>query len=56
MNEAESVFANEDSLVEVPSVDPSFLGCLNVKYTIPRSHGICMNDIKEVMCYMQSVL
>ena len=40
MNEADSVFANEDSLVEVPSVEPSFLGCLDVKSMIPRSHGI----------------
>ena len=56
MNEADSVFANEDSLVEVPSVDPSFLGCLNVKYMIPRSHVIWLTDIKEVMCYMQIVL
>ena len=27
MNEVESVFANEDYLVEVPSVEPSILGC-----------------------------
>ena len=40
MNEADSVFANEDSLVEVPSVEPSFLGYLSVKSMIPRSHGI----------------
>ena len=40
MNEADSMFANEDSLVEVPSVEPSFLGCLNVKSMILRSHGI----------------
>ena len=56
MNEADFVFANEDSLVEVPSVEPSFLGCLNVKSMIPRSHGIWINDIKKVMCYMQNVL
>ena len=56
MNETDSVFANEDSLVEVPSVDSSFLGCLDVKSMIPRSHGIQMNDIKKVMCYMQNVL
>ena len=40
MNEADSVFANEDSLVEVPSVEPLFLGYLAVKSMIPRSHGI----------------
>ena len=56
MNETDSVFANEDSLVEVPSIEPSILGCLNVKFMIPRSHGIWMNDIKEFMCYMQNVL
>ena len=37
MNEADSVFSNEDSLLEVPSVEPSFLGCLDVKSMIPRS-------------------
>ena len=57
MNEqADSVYANEDSLVQVPSVEPSFLGCLNVMSMIPRSHGISMNDIKEVMCFMKNVL
>ena len=40
MNEVDSVFANEDTLVEVPSVEPSFLGCLDAKSTIPRSRGI----------------
>ena len=55
MNEADFVFANEHSLVEVPYVEPSFLGSLNVKFMIPRSHGIWMNDIKEVMCYMKIV-
>ena len=40
MNKAESVFANKDSLVEVPTVEPSFMGCINVKSMIPRSHGI----------------
>ena len=53
MNEADSVFANEDSLVEVPSVEPSCLRCLNVKSMIPGSHGILMNDMKEATCYMQ---
>ena len=50
------MFANEDSLVEVPSVEPSFLGCLDVKSMIQRSYSIWMNDIKEVLCYMQNVL
>ena len=40
MNEADSVFANEDSLVVVLSVEPLFLQCLDVKSMIPRSHGI----------------
>ena len=56
MKKADSVFSNEGSLVEVPSFEPSFLGCLDVKSMIPRSHGIWMNDIKEVICYMQNVL
>ena len=52
MNEADYVFANEDSLVEVLYVETSFLGSLNVKSMIHRSHGIRMNDINNVMCYM----
>ena len=40
MNEADSVFAKEDSLVEVPYVEPSFLECIYVKSMILRSHGI----------------
>ena len=40
MNEADSVFANVGSLVAVPYVEPSFMGCLNDKSMIPRSHGI----------------
>ena len=56
MNEADFVFANEDPLIAVPSVEPLFLGCLYVKSMIPRSHGIWMNDTKKVMCYMQNVL
>ena len=51
MNEADSVFAKVDSLVEVPCVEPSFLGCFNVKSIIPRSHGIRINDMNKVMCY-----
>ena len=54
MNEANSLFAKVDSLVEIPYVEPSFLGSLNVKSMIPRSHGIWMNDMKDVMCYMQN--
>ena len=50
MSEADSVFAKEGSLVEVPYVEPSFLGSLNVKFMIPRSHGIRMNDMHNVMC------
>ena len=56
MNEADSVFSKEDSLVNVPYVDPSFLGSLDVKSMIPRFHVIWMNDMKNVMCYMQYVL
>ena len=52
MNEADSMFAKADSLVEVPYVEPPFLGSLNVKSMIPRSHGIRMNDMNNVMCYM----
>ena len=52
MNEANSMFGNKDSLVEVPYVDPSFLVSLNVKSMIPRSHGIQINDMNNFMCYM----
>ena len=52
MNEADSVFAKSDTLVEVPYVEPSFMGSLNVESMIPMSHGIRMNDINNVMCYM----
>ena len=52
MNEAESVFAKADSLVQVPYVEPSFLEILNVKSMILCSHGIRMNDMNNVMCYM----
>ena len=50
MNKADSVFAKAESLGEVPYVEPSFLGSLNVKFMIPRSHGIRMNDMHNVMC------
>ena len=56
MNKVDSVFAKEDSLVEVSSFRPSSLECIDVKSMIPRSNGIGMNDIKVVMCYMQNVL
>ena len=51
MNEVDSLFAKSDSLVEVPYVEPSFLGSLNVKSMTPRSHGIRMNDMNNIMCY-----
>ena len=51
-DEADYVFSKEGSLVEVPYVEPSFLGSLNVKSMIRRSHGIGMNDMNNVMCYM----
>ena len=56
MNEADSVVAKGGSLIEVPYVDPSFLGSLDVKSMIRRSHGIWTNDMKNVMCYMQYVM
>ena len=56
MNEADFVFAKKGSLVEVPSIELLFLGCLNDKSMILRSHDIRVKDIKEVMCYMQNVL
>ena len=40
MNEEDSVFAKEGSLFEVPYVEPSFLGSLDVNSMIPTSHGI----------------
>ena len=53
MNEANSVFDKQGSLVEVPYVEPLFLGSLNVKSMIPRSHGIGINDMNNIMCYMK---
>ena len=53
INEADIVFANEDSLVEVPYVEPSFSESLDVKPMIPRSYGIWTNDMQNVMWYMQ---
>ena len=40
MNEADSVFAKEGSLVDVPYFEPSFLESLDVKSMIPKFHGI----------------
>ena len=40
MNEADSVFSEECSLVEVPYVEPLFLESLKVKSMIKRSQGI----------------
>ena len=54
MNEADSVFSKEVSLVEVPYVESLFLGSLDVKSMIQKSIGIWMNDMKDVMCYMQN--
>ena len=52
INEVDSVIANEDFQVEVPSIEPSFLWCINIKSMVPRSHVIWMNDIREALCYM----
>ena len=52
MNEVDSMFAKTDSLVEVPYVEPSLLGSLNVKSMIPRSYVIKINDMNNIMCYM----
>ena len=63
MNEADSLFAKVESLIEVSYVEPSILGSLDIKSMIPRSHGIRTNDMKNVMydiqyvmCYMKYVL
>ena len=48
MNEVESMFDKKVSLVKVPYVEPSFFESLNVKFMIPMSHGIPMNDTKSV--------
>ena len=52
MKEVDFVFDNEDSLVEDPNVEPSFLGSLTSKSIIPSSHGIWVNDMNNIMCYM----
>ena len=53
MNEADSIFAKERSLVEVPYVETSFLGRLDVKSMIWKSHGVWTNIMEDVRCYMQ---
>ena len=50
------MFANEGFLIEVLYVEPSFLGSLDVKSMIPRSHGIWTNAMKNVISYMQYVM
>ena len=52
MNEADSMFAKEGFLVEFPYVETSFLGSLDVKSMIPRSHGIWKNDMNNVIWYV----
>ena len=52
MNKVYSVFAKADSLLEVPYVKSSFSGSLNVNSMILKSHVIRMNDMNNVMCYM----
>ena len=51
MNEVDSLFAKEVSLIEVPYFEPSFLGSLNVMSMILTSQGIGMNDMNNIMCY-----
>ena len=51
MNEADSEFAKEGSLVEVPYVEPSFLGSLDVKSMIPRSY-----EYERIICKMLCVI
>ena len=56
MNETDSVFAKEVYIVEVQYVEHSFLGILDLKSMIPRSHGIWTNDMKKIICNMQYVM
>ena len=51
MNELGCVFAKEGSLVEVPYVEPSFLGSLDVKSMIPRSY-----EYERIICKMLCVI
>ena len=50
------MFFKKGSLVEVPYVETSFLGSLNVKSMIPRSLGIRMNDMNNIMCYVYAIV
>ena len=52
MNEVNCVFAKAESLVEVPYTESSFWKDFNVKFMIPSSYGIRINDMNNVMCYM----
>ena len=52
MNEADSLFSKEVSVLKVPYVDPLFFGIDDVKFMIPRSHGMLKNDMQNEMCYM----
>ena len=56
MNEADSIFAKESSLVQVPYVEPSFFRRLDVKSMIPMSNGTSTIYMKTVMFYMQYVM
>ena len=56
MNETDSMFAKEGFLVEVPYVDPSFMGSLDVKSMIPKSDILWTNNMNDVICYMQYVV
>ena len=56
MNEEDYVFAKKGSLYEVPYVEPTFFGSLDVMSMIQRSHGIWTNDMKKVMCYIKYVM
>ena len=55
MNEADSVFSNEGSLVEVPYVEPSFLGSLDVKSMI-QSFMAYEQMIWKIMCYVWDII
>ena len=48
------MYAILESLIEVPYVDPSFLGSHNVKSLSPWSHCIRLNNMNNVMCYMNN--
>ena len=56
MNEADSVFSTEGSLVEDPYVEPLVSGSLDVKSIIQRCHVTWTNNMKNVMCYMEYLM